>query len=61
MKSYIGNSAVARELGVEISRGRVDLLPGDRCIVALANVRGLHPDDDLPPNTVIKFYDLIIS
>jgi len=60
-QSYIGNSAVARELNVNVSRGRVELQPGDECIIAVANLRGLHPDDDLPPNTVIKFYKLTLS
>lgn len=60
-QSYVGNAAVARELGVDIGRGRVELQPGDECVIAVANVRGLHPDDDLPPNTVIKFYALKLS
>ncbi len=59
--SYIGNSAVARELGVAANGGRVELQPEDECVVAIANLRGLHPDDDLPQNTVIKFYALKIS
>ena len=57
-ESYVGNAAVARELGVPVGRGRVELQPFDHCIIAVANLRGLHPDDDLPPNTVIKFYEL---
>lgn len=60
-ESYVGNAAVAKELGVKVGRGRVELQPGDECVIAVANLRGLHPDDDLPPNTTIKFYALKLS